>query len=433
MSAACFYQKKAFFLPYFYNCSIFVLTSKHDIMAKIITNLKELSELFIDCCNKYEYISFVTAWAGKSNAVIDALYENRSKIVHSSIGLQFYQTAPEFIDRFWNVEEIQYCKNNSTDVFHPKAYLFFNEDGSKWSVLIGSSNLTNGGFARNKECNVLLTSETDDNHIFNSVKDMIEDCWLYSSILSPKEFEVYEENASIQKPYLKQLRKPVCPEINNLDWDGYMKRMADNQDEGTIESASNKTRLSLLDTAQRLFKEYKSLKFFPEEYAEAIVGLKRDFKGIDDWCFFGSMTANGVFKSNFKKKYLTGLSEALDIIPQDGQVKESQFNRFVQAVRKVTKYKDPITLCTRMLAMKRPDIFVCAAGRSSKNGNDSTMSKLCSLLKLDRKTLSIDNYWSLIILNIQKSDWYQTDVDSIAEEEKKIYTYRAAMLDALYY
>ena len=103
MSAACFYQKKAFFLPYFYNCSIFVLTSKHDIMAKIITNLKELSELFIDCCNKYEYISFVTAWAGKSNAVIDALYENRSKIVHSSIGLQFYQTAPEFIDRFWNV------------------------------------------------------------------------------------------------------------------------------------------------------------------------------------------------------------------------------------------------------------------------------------------------------------------------------------------
>ncbi len=83
--------------------------------------------------------------------------------------------------------------------------------------------------------------------------------------------------------------------------------------------------------------------------------------------------------------------------------------------------------------MKRPDFFVCAAGRSSKNGQESTMSKLCSLLKLDRKTLSIDNYWKLIIQSIQNSDWYQTDVDSIPKEEKEIYSYRAAMLDALYY
>ena len=146
-------------------------------MARIITNLKELSKLFIDYCDKYQYISFVTAWAGKSNAIIDALYRNKNKIVHSSVGLQFYQTDPEFIDRFWEVEEIQYCKNNSTDIFHPKAYLFYNEDGSKWAVIIGSSNLTSGGFARNKECNVLLTSETDDEEVFKSAKTMIENYW----------------------------------------------------------------------------------------------------------------------------------------------------------------------------------------------------------------------------------------------------------------
>lgn len=402
-------------------------------MARIITNLKELSKLFIDCCDKYQQISFVTAWAGKSNAVIDALYRNKNKIVHSSVGLQFYQTDPEFIDRFWEIEEIQYYKNNSTDIFHPKAYLFYKKDESKWAVIIGSSNLTSGGFARNKECNVLLTSDTDNEEVFKSVKKMIENYWQYSELLTEEEFDEYEENANNNKPYLKQLKKPVCPEINGLSWDGYIKRMADNQEEGIIDSAQNRIRLKLLDTAQRLFKKYKSLKDFPGEYAEAVVGLKRDYEGIEDWCFFGSMTAKGSFRSDFSKKFLNGLSDALDIIPQNGPVHELQFDQFVQVVRKVTKYKDPITLCTRLLAMKRPDFFVCAAGRSSKNGQESTMSKLCSLLKLDRKTLSIDNYWKLIIQNIQNSDWYQTDVDNIPEEEKEIYSCRAAMLDALYY
>ena len=402
-------------------------------MARIITNLKELSKIFIDYCDKYQQISFVTAWAGKSNAVIDALYRNKNKIVHSSVGLQFYQTDPEFIDRFWEVEEIQYCKNNSTDVFHPKAYLFYKKDSSKWAVIIGSSNLTNGGFARNKECNVLLTSETDNEAVFKSVKTMIENYWQLSDLLSDEEFDEYEDNANKNKPYLKQLKKPVSPEINGLGWDGYIKRMADNQEEGIIDSEHNRIRLNLLDTAQRLFRKYKSLKKFPDEYAEAVVGLKRNYKGIDDWCFFGSMTGKTSFRSNFRKEFLNGLSDALDIIPLNGPVHELQFDQFVHAVRKTSEYKDPITLCTRLLAMKRPDFFVCAAGRSSKNGQESTMSMLCSLLNLDRKTLSIDNYWNLIILSIQNSDWYQTDVDLIPEEEKKIYSYRAAMLDALYY
>ena len=161
-------------------------------MARIITDLKELSKLFIYYCDKYLQISFVTAWAGKSNAVIDALYRNKDKIVHSSVGLQFYQTAPEFIDRFWEVEDIQYCKNKSTDIFHPKAYLFYNKVGSKWAAIIGSSNLTNGGFSRNKECNMLLTSETDDKDIFISVKNMIENYWQLSDLLTEDEFDSYK-------------------------------------------------------------------------------------------------------------------------------------------------------------------------------------------------------------------------------------------------
>ena len=402
-------------------------------MARIITNLKELSKLFIEYCDKYQQISFVTAWAGNFKPVINELYKNKDKIFHSSVGLHFYQTAPEFIDIFWEVEDIQYNKNKSTDIFHPKAYLFYNKGGLKWAAIIGSSNLTNGGFARNKECNVLLTSETDDKEILISVKNMIENYWQLSDLLTEDEFDYYKERVKAKETDLMQLRKPLCLEIDGLDWNGYIKRMAKNQDEGTIDSAANRTRLVLLDTAQQLFRKYKRLKDFPKEYPEAVVGLKKKYEGVQDWCFFGSMTGKTSFKSDFRKKFLKGLSDALDIIPMKGQVQESQFEKFVAAVRKTTKYNDPITLCTRLLAMKRPDFFVCAAGRSSRNGEESTISKLCNLLNLNRKTLTIDNYWDLIIRSIQNSEWYQTDVDSIPEEEKKIYSYRAAMLDALYY
>ena len=83
--------------------------------------------------------------------------------------------------------------------------------------------------------------------------------------------------------------------------------------------------------------------------------------------------------------------------------------------------------------MKRPDVFVCVAGRQNINGEPSTMAKLCKLLDVDRKTITIENYWNYIINSINQSSWYQCQSELIEEEHKRIYKYRAAMLDALYY
>ena len=83
--------------------------------------------------------------------------------------------------------------------------------------------------------------------------------------------------------------------------------------------------------------------------------------------------------------------------------------------------------------MKRPDIFVCVAGRQNQDGEISTMAKLCNLLGSKRKTITLDNYWDEIILSIKESEWYQTPSNMISEKYIRLYNYRAAMLDALYY
>ena len=65
-------------------------------MAKVIIDLNELSNSFEDCCKRFSYVSFLTAWAG-DHEVVSCLDEYRTKIVRSVVGLHFYQTSPNFI------------------------------------------------------------------------------------------------------------------------------------------------------------------------------------------------------------------------------------------------------------------------------------------------------------------------------------------------
>ena len=393
-------------------------------MAKVITSSSELSELFATCCTEYDMISFATAWAG-SHPIIDVLFENKGKIRMSTVGLHFYQTSPEFIKRFESVPQIQYDKRFSTDIFHPKVYLFYNDE-KDWSAIVGSSNLTGGGFDKNVECNIFMSSEHESSDVYYSLMSLLDSSWERSEPMGDF-FDEYEDMAKKSKQALKSYRKPANPEVSSLDWDTYILRMKQN----TSNEAIN-TRLDLLDKAQELFSTY-SLKDFPDEYSSAVCGLIEEYEGISDWRSFGSTTANGTFQKNFVNKYRKGLSKALDKIPLHGQVTEQQFITFANDVKNVTGFKAPITICTRLLTMKRPDVFVCVAGRQNINGEPSTMAKLCKLLGVKRKTITLDNYWNYIINSINQSLWYQCPSDIIQKKHKRIYKYRAAMLDALYY
>ena len=393
-------------------------------MAKVITSSLELSGLFAACCSKYNVISFATAWAG-SHSIIDVLFENREKIKKSTVGLHFYQTSPEFIKRFESVPQIQYDKRFSTDIFHPKVYLFYN-DVKNWSAIVGSSNLTGGGFGKNIECNIYLTSETDSDDIFHSLNLLLKESWKKSEPMGDF-FEEYEEIASQSMFVRKKYKRPANPNLSSLDWNNYIKRLEQNTDDDAI-----RTRLDLLDKAQELFS-FLSLKYFPGDYSLAVMGLIEEYEDISDWRYFGSTKPNGKFRKNYKNKYLDGLSNALDNIPLSGDVNQELYQKFVDEVRNITGFNNPITICTRLLTMKRPDIFVCVAGRQNQDGEISTMAKLCNLLGSKRKTITLDNYWDEIILSIKESEWYQTPSNMISEKYIRLYNYRAAMLDALYY
>lgn len=172
-------------------------------MAKIIVDNSELIAHFESACIRYNKISFVTAWAG-NHPVINKLFENSHKIIKSVVGLHFYQTSPEFIQRFIEIANIQYNKRMSTDVFHPKAYLFYNSD-SEWEAIVGSSNLTGGGFGRNIECNVLMSSKEDSNTIYKSIKKFTQESWSKSEPIGDF-LEKYNEKYNESRHYIQRLQ-----------------------------------------------------------------------------------------------------------------------------------------------------------------------------------------------------------------------------------
>lgn len=391
-------------------------------MAKIIIDTNELSEVFCDCCRKYDKISFVTAWAG-IHSTIDVLFDVRSKITNSVVGLHFYQTSPHFIEQFIEIDQIQYNKRMTTDVFHPKAYLFYNNE-SDWVAIVGSSNLTGGGFGRNVECNVLMTSTDDSTQIFSDLTKMIQSYWTKSEPMDDF-FDIYVEQYNESRTKINVLKKPLNSSIKDIVWEQYIEKMIANEGvDGSLNTQRIKNRLSVLREAEKLFKG-GSLYDFPERYPWAIAGLISEYKDVPDWQFFGSTNANGRFHKAFNDdERRKMISDALDEIPLEGKVTKKQFDSYISKMRNATELDDIKAIASRFLAMKRPDTFISI---NSKN------PEVLSLLATGRKNIKLDQYWDIIVENIQMSSWYNEELSNIPKSQLEIFKYRAAMLDALYF
>ena len=98
---------------------------------------------------------------------------------------------------------------------------------------------------------------------------------------------------------------------------------------------------------------------------------------------------------------------------------------FVERFKKVRPNKgDSVAVSTRLLSMKRPDMFVCL---DSKN-----RSRLCKAFGIAQSNMSYDRYWREVIERVRDAEWWNAPLPSGGEEES-IWLGRTAFLDALYY
>jgi HKD family nuclease len=123
-------------------------------------------------------VAFVKMSGFKS---ITKILEKRLKagmLARFMVGLDFYLTDPEVLNellrlskKFSNLKS--YVSNSDEQVcFHPKVYAFSYSDG-KTKLLIGSANITAGGFGNNWECS-FLCEQKDNKQLSGLLYTLIE-------------------------------------------------------------------------------------------------------------------------------------------------------------------------------------------------------------------------------------------------------------------
>lgn len=396
---------------------------------ELVTDTKKLSKTFINLTKKYRYISFATAWASTGHEAFRLLLEYQEKIQHSTIGLHFYQTDPEVLAQLQHNKNVRFI-SQMDGVFHPKLYLFWNTP-TDWALLSGSANFTNGAFnGKNQETMLLTKGESTD--FFQEISRFLKnDCFDNAVEIGDAQIEHYRTLYHQRQKHIHTLsnhyptgnkhsemdKSILSTNILTYSWDKYFKIIQQDKNQ------SFKDRLDLLDYVKEFFQNNANFLSIDSEFRKLISGLPNNARiGKNlDYSWFGSTKSD----RKFYEKINTGnpkIAQAIDLIPLIGEVSKHDFLEYNRIFQQAG-YKNPIGVATRLLTMKRPDLFFCFNGANKE--------KICAELGLP-KNLNAERYWDEILLRIYDTAWFNSSrpQDTI---EQKAWDGRVALIDCIYY
>lgn len=394
----------------------------------VISKPLKIDRLLSSLMKKYKQYYIATAWASLGSKASKELLINKRRIKKMVVGTHFYQTHPDFIEKFINSKRVRFIlKTNG--IYHPKVY-FFSNGKDNWECIIGSANFTFSALSKNAEVVVHIKS-TDSNveTIYQTLLDIIDDYWGNSAPISRDDYisyrNIWKNNQkkinSLKEKYGKsKTKKPlVKSRIFSLSWGKYFKLIQND------EFHSFKGRIELLSTVRSYFEKCTNFSELNEIQRREIAGIATENQSNSDieWGWFGSMVGAGKFQNRINTNNHF-ISDALDSIPLQGKINRSHYMDFVNLFNQA--FPDGgsgIAIASRLLAMKRPDYFVCI--------DKQNRPKLCNEFGLP-KSVSFEVYWDDIIERIIDSVWWASEKPK-NKAKAQAWLGRVAMLDALFY
>ena len=146
-------------------------------------------------------------------------------------------------------------------------------------------------------------------------------------------------------------------------------------------------------------------------------------EGIN-FLWFRSMRGSGILKKAIKHND-ENLSRALDMIPSGGAISREAYLAYIDRYRQAFSSKGVmIGTATRLLAVKRPDTFVCFDSRNK--------SRLCAAFGIKRSA-SYEEYWDSIIQRIKVEAAWWSAPPPAPGVQPEVWEAGTAFLDLLYY
>ncbi len=378
---------------------------------------KEILRLIKEC----KRMDWAVAWASANHSSFDALVKNKGKIGRLLVGFEFYQTHPDFLKEFIGFKKVKVIKQ-SNGVFHPKLFLFEKDEG--WECIVGSSNFTQSAFSVNQETAVLISdrdihADVELKKVKRTLNEMFNEGENITKEFIKKYSRLWVKNCSVRKKlsnvYGKQKTKKhvIDSSIFSLSWNEYVSKIKQDKHH------SIENRVAILAKSNSWLKD-SSLSSLDRVTRQKIGGYYR--KGELDWGWFGSMVGSGMFKKEMNDNNQI-LSNALDNIPSLGAVNKEQCSGFVQLYSELFS-EGYLGTGTRLLAMKRPDYFVCLDGANK--------SSFCKDFGINASQLNLVNYWEEVVERIMGCVWWneETPKDKMG---RMLWAGRSAMLDSIYY
>lgn len=395
---------------------------------ELITKASKIDEILVELMKKYNKYYIATAWASLGSKASDELLGNKKRIKKMIVGTHFYQTHPKFIESFVDSKRVKFILKTD-GIYHPKVYLFSNS-ADDWECIVGSANFTLSALTKNAEIVVHIKStDSDSSTIYETIMNAVEDYWIDAESISQEECHnyknIWDKNRiklnSLKEKYGKSKKnKPlVRSKIFSLNWAEYFEKINNDQ------FHSFEGRLELLSTAQRYFRENRNFAQMIEIQRREIAGIATENQSdsIISWGWFGSMIGAGKFQNRINTNNIF-ISNALGAIPLQGKIYKYNYDEFVGIFQQA--FPDGgsgVAIASRLLAMKRPDYFVCL--------DKQNRPKLCEEFGIS-KTVSFEEYWNEIIERIVDSVWWSSErpTDKV---QIQAWLGRTAMLDAIFY
>ena len=299
-------------------------------------------------------------------------------------------------------------------------------------MLVGSANLTVGALGKNSELMLHISGDTPSD-VQMDLQRRIEEYWKKAKVVTAKSEATYRKLWRIQRPALKRVsgsyasnaksKAPVHTDIMSMSWHSFFQKVRDEP----YDSFSK--RCGLLDRGREAFKQRGSFRKMDLKLRKIIAGLPIAGLPSDPnshWYWFGSMKGAGYFSQAVKENN-PYISDALDLIPSDGVVGRNHYDSYIEEFVRAfptDKNEQRVGAASRLLAMKRPDYFVCLTSKNKE--------RLCEDFGIKRTAMTYKRYWDDIVCRVIDSVWWNEPKPS---DKRAIHVWlgRAAMLDAIFY
>ncbi len=351
------------------------------------------------------------------------------KIEQLTVGVHFYQTDPDFIEAFLEHPGAQFVMNPD-GVFHPKLYLFEHKDGS-WSCITGSPNFTRSVFESNAETAVFITDDDDGaDDALRTICDTLDGYRKLASAVDESGLNAYRalwkrqqrrlgslsgryDKHEDHSPKRTRVPSPLDVPLFRENWGEFFQELRN------LEQHTTEGRLEVLERANKLFGNHQHFGDMSDDERRGIAGL---YNAEDvEWLWFGSMRGAGSFQQAINSNN-PEVSRALDAIPHTGEVGELQYREFAEIFGAGFE-RSGLAVGSRLLAMKRPDYFVCLDSKNKR--------KLCQDFGITQQ-VDFENYWDKVVARLIDANWWNAPAPK-DKLERRVWKCRAAFLDARFY